>query len=78
MTAAVFRLFGHWEFGKGVETLPDRARPASRGEYADALSAGWVPPVPAPPAEVRAPLQTSGQELDADEFLARVYLYQEC
>ena len=78
MTAGVFRLFGYWELGKRAENLPDRGRPIARGEYADALSAGWVSPPPEVPVETRSVIQTISQEVDAEEFLSRVYLYQQC
>lgn len=78
MTASVFRLFGSWEFGKFAENLPDRPRPVSRDEYADALSAGWVPPVPVANVAMRPAMQTGSPALDAEDFLTRVYRYQQC
>lgn len=78
MTAGVFGLFGYWGLGKRTESLPDRGRPVARSEYADALSAGWVSPPPEIPVKTVAVIQTYGQEVDAEEFLSRVYLYQQC
>lgn len=47
-------------------------------DYADALSAGWVP-LPPVVAVVSASAKSAGRDVaDAEEFLGRVYLYQEC
>lgn len=78
MTAGVFGLFGYWEFGKRAESLPSRSRRVARSEYADALSAGWVCPPPEVPVTTPSVIRTSSQEVDAEEFLSRVYLYQQC
>ena len=78
MTAGVFRLFGYWEPGKRAESLPSHSRPVARSEYADALSAGWVSPPPEVPVTTPSVIQPGSQEVDAEEFLSRVYLYQQC
>ena len=80
MVASMFRLFGFWEFGRGAggsaaAPLPD-SPPAA---YSEALMAGWVPPL----AEIRAEADiaipaAADEEPDGADFLARVYLHQEC
>ena len=78
MVAAVSRFLGIWEFGKSAESPPVRPCSASPADYADALSAGWVPPLPDVPVESRSAKRMTGGEDDADAFLARVYLHQQC
>ena len=78
MTAGVFRLFGDWDLGKRIENLPSRSRLVARSEYGEALSAGWVTPPPEIPPGTRSVIQPGSQDVDAEEFLSRVYLYQQC
>ena len=80
MVANVFRLFGFWQFGKrragGSAVSPGPVSPAA---YAEALLAGWVPPV----AEIRVETEpvrpaTEDEAPEGADFLTRVYLHQRC
>jgi hypothetical protein len=80
MVASMFRLFGFWEFGRRAGgSAIDASRAASPTAYTEALLAGWVAPLsefhveadPVTPA-------TEDEEPDSADFLARVYLHQEC
>lgn len=74
----MFRLFGFLESGKRVGGASLRARSAQPAAYAEALLAGWVPPLP----EVKArtgPIERAVEEKsDIAAFLARVYRNQQC
>ena len=80
MAASIFGLFGRWEFGKSAEdlTVRPRLRPEPPSAYAEALSAGWVPPLPEVPLVPRSAGRATCDEADSEQFLARVYLHQEC
>ena len=69
MMSAVFRWFGFPEVG---------GRRAGTSAYAEALQAGWVPPVPE--LQVRPDLAMTGaaDKPDIAAFLVRVYLNQHC
>ena len=81
MVADMFRLFGFWEFGRGAGgSAAAPSRPDSPpAAYSEALLAGWVPPL----SEVRVEADpvtpaSEDEESDSADFLARVYLHQEC
>lgn len=74
----MFRLFRFWESGKRVGGASFRARPAQPAAYAEALLAGWVPPLPEVQARIGPIEQAIEDTLDSAAFLARVYLHQHC
>jgi hypothetical protein len=78
MVANVFRLFGFWQIGKragGLAVRPGRASPAA---YAEALLAGWVPPPSEIPVHTEPVGSATEEQSDNADFLARVYLHQQC
>ena len=74
----VFRLFGLWESGARVVETPARSRPGTPGAYAEALLAGWVPPMPEARTQDHAATLTTEEKADIADFLARFYLNQQC
>lgn len=72
--ANVLRRFSFLRFSKPAA----RSALASAAAYAEALLAGWVPPLP----EIRARIDPGGRAVDEKSdgaaFLARVYLNQQC
>lgn len=69
--ANMISLFGFWASGK-------QARRESRAGYAEALLAGWVPPLPEVRVRIEAATRATEEKSDTMAFLARVYLHQQC
>lgn len=67
----MIRLFGFPAPGSGV-------RAESPAGYAEALLAGWVPPLPEARVRTEASTRAGNEKSDTTAFLARVYLHQQC
>ena len=78
MVANVFRLFGFWQIGKRAGGSAVRPGPASPAAYAEALLAGWVPPLSEIPVHTDPAGPATEEQSDNADFLARVYLHQQC
>jgi hypothetical protein len=78
MVANVFRLFGFWQIGKRAGGSAVRSSPGSPAAYAEALLAGWVPPLSEILVHTDAAEAATEEQSDNADFLARVYLHQQC
>jgi hypothetical protein len=74
----MFRLFGFGASRKRVGAASLRPRPAQPAAYAEALQAGWVPPLPEVRTRIGPVDRGLEEKSDIAAFLARVYRNQQC